>query len=203
MLLAVGWAASSQDTSRPAAATRPAPQLRLDLSTRSTKVAPGDWLKFSAVLVNEGREPVTVVLPGDGSTVGWRTPVVRWNPATPAGGRRCGNINVLEPEEVVRSIPGRASRSRTGSGSPCWSTPAGTRPSSSSRTYRISSGAEFRSVSTMSARWSACARASPSRSRATSSSSKCGSIIPSSPGPRCPRRTSRSSAGSTCRPSSS
>ena len=70
VVLAVAWAAFSQDASRPAPATRPAPRLRLELSTRTPKVAPGEWLKFSAVLFNEGREPVTVVLPGDGSTEG-------------------------------------------------------------------------------------------------------------------------------------
>lgn len=63
--------------------------------------------KWSASLINHGAEPVVVVLPGDGSSVGWRTPIVRWSVTGEAGevepwsGGRCGNVNPLAPDEVV------------------------------------------------------------------------------------------------------
>ncbi len=62
---------------------------------------------WSASLVNHGREPVEVVLPGDGSIVGWRTPIIKWSVVSETGvirqhsGGRCGNINPLELDEVV------------------------------------------------------------------------------------------------------
>ena len=107
VVLAAASAASSQDASRPALATRPAPELRLELSTSTPNLMLGDWLKFSAVLVNEGREPVTVVLPGDGSYAGLRTPIFRWTPAR-MGSFVCTTISEIQPEEVVTLEPGKS-----------------------------------------------------------------------------------------------
>ena len=61
---------------------------------------------------NVGKTPVTLVMPGDGSDVRWRTPCVGWSflpvdspdqhPQSPKRriGRRCGNINPLNPTEI-------------------------------------------------------------------------------------------------------
>ena len=67
---------------------------------------------------NVGAVPVTLVLPGDGSEVGWRTPLIEWSltrldpadskaaPPLGIGLRRCGNINRLDPREVFTIKPG-------------------------------------------------------------------------------------------------
>jgi hypothetical protein len=65
------------------------------------------------VLTHAGEETVTLVLPGDGSEVGWRTPTMTWQVWTPAGAPvsmshsgRCGNMNALRPEEIFTLRPG-------------------------------------------------------------------------------------------------
>lgn len=64
-------------------------------------------MTWTARLVNRGEGAVEVVLPGDGSSDGWRTPIVRWTVVAEGesfaqlGGRRCGNINALQSDEVV------------------------------------------------------------------------------------------------------
>jgi hypothetical protein len=63
-----------------------------------------DGLEFTAHLVNNGWRTETVVLPGDGSESGWRTPIVQWTPALMVC--RCGNINGLKPDEVIDLAPG-------------------------------------------------------------------------------------------------
>lgn len=50
---------------------------------------------------------MTVVLPGDGSSCGWRTPVIRWNPRPQYGEARCLNINPLKLDEVISLGPGQ------------------------------------------------------------------------------------------------
>lgn len=70
-------------------------------------------------IVNLGEAPVTLVQPGDGSSCGWRTPLVGWSvvkagdpaarhpPSVPLNTTaRCGNINALMPEEVFVIPPG-------------------------------------------------------------------------------------------------
>lgn len=62
---------------------------------------------FTAHLVNHGDSATTVVLPGDGSESGSRTPIVRWTPSFPSSGvRMCGNINALKAQEVQTLEPG-------------------------------------------------------------------------------------------------
>ncbi|HEX3315018.1 MAG TPA: hypothetical protein VHR72_09015 [Gemmataceae bacterium] len=86
---------------------QPPPKLRIELKTTTPKVGPGVPLLFTADLVNDGKTPVTVVLPGDGSESGWRTPILRWKPAATTKVLRCGNINALKPGEVIQLAPGK------------------------------------------------------------------------------------------------
>ena len=62
---------------------------------------------------NRTSEPILVVMNGDGSEEGWRTPIVRWfvvdGSGEPVTGRppgRCGNINSLQSEAVKSLDPG-------------------------------------------------------------------------------------------------
>jgi hypothetical protein len=84
----------------------PATGLEIELTCTNPVVTPAIDPGFTAHLVNKGKKPVTVVLPGDGSEVGWRTPVVRWGKEERGTIRRCGNINRLKPDEVVELAPG-------------------------------------------------------------------------------------------------
>jgi hypothetical protein len=83
--------------------------LVIDLRADTPVIRPGDIPRFTAHLVNPGTRAMTVVLPGDGSSCGWRTPVIRWNPPMQAD-RDCGNSNALKPEDVITLEPGRRVR---------------------------------------------------------------------------------------------
>jgi hypothetical protein len=105
-LLAGSCANPAATNAAPAAAAQP-PQLRIELRADSDCVDSGAPLTCSADLVNDGAQPVTIVLPGDGSFDGWRTPILRWHPPFHSLGRDCGNINPLEPSEVVTLAAGQ------------------------------------------------------------------------------------------------
>lgn len=69
-------------------------------------------------LKNLGKSDLTLVMPGDGSSFQWRTPIVGWSflpadskeehPRQPPRRRdlRCGNINPLKPDDVFTLKPG-------------------------------------------------------------------------------------------------
>lgn len=87
----------------------PPPRLKLELQAETPVITLGKTPKFVAHLVNEGDKPVTIVLPGDGSSMGWRTPVVRWKPDVDRN-RKCGNINSLKADEVITLVAGQKIR---------------------------------------------------------------------------------------------
>jgi hypothetical protein len=68
--------------------------------------------RFTLALKNNGRSAVRLVLPGDGSEVGWRTPVLAWaatsggKPVAPVNRGRCGNMNRIERSEIFTLAPG-------------------------------------------------------------------------------------------------
>ena len=80
--------------------------LTIELRAEALEYRVGQAFRGSAELVNPGTEPLTVILPGDGSEVGWRTPVVRWTPALRPM-PRCGNTNALSADELVVLQPGQ------------------------------------------------------------------------------------------------
>lgn len=65
-------------------------------------------------LTNRGEEPVSLVIPGDGSEAGMRTPILKYTwlqdgkPARMPGIGRCGNMNALHAGEVFTLKPGES-----------------------------------------------------------------------------------------------
>lgn len=65
-------------------------------------------------LTNRGEESVSLVLPGDGSEAGMRTPFLKYTwlqdgkPVPPRGIGRCGNMNALRAGEVFTLKPGES-----------------------------------------------------------------------------------------------
>ena len=91
-------------------------ELRIEVPAKIKQDAHG---QIKVRINNVGSVPVTLVLPGDGSEVSWRTPTIRWElkplDATDANsklplhlGRRCGNINQLDPRVVFTLKPGES-----------------------------------------------------------------------------------------------
>ena len=83
------------------------PEIDIELITLTPIVKANETPHLSVSLENRGWRSVTLVQPGDGSLVGWRTPVISWagfNPDFPIG--RCGNINALKKDEIFTIAPG-------------------------------------------------------------------------------------------------
>ena len=87
--------------------------LKLVLETPVIKVAEPAKIKF--IITNNGNETVTLVHPGDGSSAGMRTPILRW--WVIENGKltehpmeveliRCERIQALQWDEVFRLPPG-------------------------------------------------------------------------------------------------
>lgn len=95
------------------------PQVRLQLSAPRAELTLSETPKVDARLVNDSSAPVRLVRPGDGSTSGWRTPVIGWSvisssdqsathPQFPpiAAAPRSGNINSLTRDNLLTLRPG-------------------------------------------------------------------------------------------------
>jgi hypothetical protein len=117
--LAAAPGCGCDDGPAPAGAAAPASEARMALELRADtpRVKAGDDPQFTVTLVNRGAEPVTIVLPGDGSDMAWRTPVVRRGPPGPDL-RKCGNVNPLRADEVVTMAPGERRRLSAWLGAP-------------------------------------------------------------------------------------
>lgn len=86
----------------------PAVELRL-LVTGKSDFGP----RLRILLINEGESPVSLVLPGDGSAHGWRTPILEWIIHRDDGAEvaslptaRCGNMNPLMLADIFQINPG-------------------------------------------------------------------------------------------------
>jgi len=68
--------------------------------------------QYSLTLTNTSEQPVQLVLPGDGSQVGWRTPILTWTaksggkPIAELAPARCGMMNAIEASEIFTLAPG-------------------------------------------------------------------------------------------------
>jgi hypothetical protein len=98
------WRGSRGGAGKGSGAQAP-PKLAIELRAVTPSVSRGTIPQLAADLVNRGQEPVTVVLPMDGSECGGRTPVVRWTPAwEPLA--RCGYVSGLSLRDVMALMPG-------------------------------------------------------------------------------------------------
>ena len=98
----------------------PPPRLELRLTYDGQPIHAGDTKEVRAVVTNHGPSKATLVLPGDGSYTGRRTPLVHWSivsadsatshSATPTGPPRpdCGNMDPLTPDQVYTLQPGQS-----------------------------------------------------------------------------------------------
>lgn len=101
-----------------------APEVPLDLPPNTAaEVQPDDlglelseneW-GWDAELTNLGDQTLLLVAPGDGSEVGWRTPILTWvlqdleeRPLQEQPWGRCGNMNPLTAEELLIVEPGES-----------------------------------------------------------------------------------------------
>ncbi len=55
-----------------------APRLELRLRAPAAQVKHGQPIRWKVTILNRDRQGVTLVRPGDGSTCGWRTPIIEW-----------------------------------------------------------------------------------------------------------------------------
>lgn len=110
-------------------------ELALMIAPAEATLKRGEQLQVEATITNSSNSPVTLVLPGDGSQVGWRTPVVTWmfvreEAALPDrwasldANPICGNINAFKRTEVFALEPA-AKRSLNEWISPVVDLPAG------------------------------------------------------------------------------
>jgi hypothetical protein len=95
--------------------------LDLRIAAKEASMTLGQQPQITATISNKGSAPVTLVLPGDGSESGWRTPLVGFSsikvgkdkPKHPTDvplcrGGRCGNVNALKSNEVFTLAPGKS-----------------------------------------------------------------------------------------------
>ena len=84
------------------------PKINIELTTTTPVVKMDQTPQLSVSLVNCGKRSVTLVQPGDGSSVGWRTPIISWSGINTDDllTYRCGNINALNKDEVFTIASG-------------------------------------------------------------------------------------------------
>ena len=110
--------------------------LDLHIAAKDASLILGQQPHITATITNNGKAPVTLVQPGDGSESGWRTPLVGFSsvkidkdkPTHPATvplyrGGRCGNINALKRNEVFTLAPGKSQDLSEWIGSPPFTEP--------------------------------------------------------------------------------
>ena len=110
--------------------------LELKLQAPAEAIHVGDYAKFIVTIANNGKEPVTLVEPGDGSECKWRTPVIGWSvlpaeetqkkhPDEPPlfQGGRCGNMNALSSQELFTLKSGNSKRLEDWMGHPTFANP--------------------------------------------------------------------------------
>jgi len=111
MLALVGCAGNEQDFDPRALRERPiapptveeARNVAIVLTLDDPTVMVDQVPSVKAALVNEGEEPIMIVLPGDGSSVGLRTPIVRWSHARSSTG--CGFMSGPTLDQIVTVQP--------------------------------------------------------------------------------------------------
>lgn len=84
------------------------------------KLNPNHYAKITGELINNGSKSIKLVLPGDGSDDGWRTPYIKWSVVEYKDeqtkkhefkfeeGMRCGNVNSLKPDDIIELLPNQS-----------------------------------------------------------------------------------------------
>jgi hypothetical protein len=123
LLLSCGaFAQAAIPAGSPASAPPPC-DVRLTIAAKASRISAEEWAEVTGTLENTGSRRVVLVEPGDGSEVGWRTPVIRWTTRRIAQGRaaevtlkpepRCGLMNgPYAKAEVFTLAPGHSRRLR-------------------------------------------------------------------------------------------
>ncbi len=124
-----------------------AAHLALRVTVDKTVFHKGNFPNMQVAVINQGAAPVTLVEPGDGSDVGWRTPCIGWSilPTSDPGLKhprsipalhvlRCGNVNTLKAQEIFDLAPGSTHLLPNGSFDEAWFQTVAKRPAG---TYRI------------------------------------------------------------------
>jgi hypothetical protein len=83
------------------------PVIAVELRTSTPVVKKGEVPQFVVEVVNQSDKDIILVQAGDGSDIGWRTPIARWEVegVKPRKVPRCGNTNPLTADEVVTLKP--------------------------------------------------------------------------------------------------
>ena len=93
-------------------------KINLLVDDEKITVIEGKAPQVNVEIVNQGKESVTLVQPGDGSSCGWRTPLISWSVLSAENMKshpekvvihavpRCGNVNPITESEVVTLQPG-------------------------------------------------------------------------------------------------
>jgi len=96
----------------------PGSDLAIHLSVANEVMTVSTYPEITITLINHGTRKATLVLPGDGSERGWRTPIIGWAVKSsddltpypkevPLNTRpRCGDMNALERSEIISLDPG-------------------------------------------------------------------------------------------------
>jgi len=97
--------------------------LSLKLSAEAASLRVMEQPQVNITISNQGRDPVVLVRPGDGSDRELRTPLTTWlvEPVPGEGDpeailrsiMNCGNINALRPDEIFSIAPGESATFRT------------------------------------------------------------------------------------------
>ena len=102
------------------------PKITIELKALTSVGTAKQPVKLALIITNRSKKTVTLVQPGDGSLVGWRTPVIQWHvngqrSKLPPG--RCGNVNPLRANEVFTLKPGEHKQLSTWIGAPWLKSP--------------------------------------------------------------------------------
>jgi hypothetical protein len=89
----------------------PSTGVSVELSPAFQVIKMGEMPKCIVTLVNNGSHDVVLVEPGDGSILGWQTPIIKWSRSRWFDwfdGRTCGNTNRLREDAVFVLKPGES-----------------------------------------------------------------------------------------------
>ena len=95
-------------------------RIESDRNQIDPKLNPNHYAKITGELINNGNQSIKLVLPGDGSEDGWRTPYIKWSVVKENGegskqhefefreAMRCGNVNSLNLEDIIELPPNQS-----------------------------------------------------------------------------------------------